>query len=211
MSNNSSSKSGKNRKGLGLKEVILVTLFSVLTFVISMITAIPFASSVMMQLYAGYALMAIISGPVYVLMISKSSKRGTQLLFIGIKALYFLLMGQVLTGVIFLVAGCICEIICLNDGYHKPLQAGAAYALHTTIYGLGSFFPVIILGDTYVQGLIDKGYAEETVNTMVTTYRNPVIVLTVILMLVVTSAIGMFIGSLMMKKQFAPAGIVDGE
>jgi energy-coupling factor transport system substrate-specific component len=207
MSNNSKSK--KNKKGLGLKEVILVTVFSVLTFVVSMITAIPFASSVMLQLYAGYALMAIISGPIYVLMISKSSKIGTQILFFGIKALYFLLMGQVLTGVIFLVAGCICEAICMNDGYHKPLKAGAAYALHTTVYGLGSFFPVIILGDTYAQGLIDKGYAVETVNTMVDTYRNPVIVVTVILMLVVTSAIGMFIGYMLMKKHFVPAGIAE--
>ena len=207
MSNNSKSK--KNKKGLGLKEVILVTVFSVLTFVVSMITAIPFASSVMLQLYAGYALMAIISGPIYVLMISKSSRTGTQILFFGIKALYFLLMGQVLTGVIFLAAGCICEAICMNDGYHKPLKAGAAYALHTTVYGLGSFFPVIILGDTYAQGLIDKGYAEETVNTMVSTYRNPMIVITVILMLIVTSAIGMLIGYVLMKKHFAPAGIAD--
>lgn len=207
MSNGTKNK--KNKKGLGLKEVIIVTLFSVLTFVVSMITAIPFAGSVMLQLYAGYALMAIISGPIYVLMISKSSKIGTQILFLGIKALYFLLMGQVLTGVIFLVASCICEAICLNDGYHNPIKAGTAYALHTTVYGLGSFFPVIILGDTYAQGLIEKGYAVETVNTMVNTYKNPVIVITVILMLIVTSAIGMFVGYKLMKKHFAPAGIVE--
>lgn len=40
----SNTTSRKNRKGLGLKEIILVTLFSVLTFVISMVTAIPFAA-----------------------------------------------------------------------------------------------------------------------------------------------------------------------
>ncbi|MCR4642226.1 MAG: MptD family putative ECF transporter S component [Lachnospiraceae bacterium] len=204
-----SGKSKKNKKTIGLKEVILVTLFSVLTFVVSMITAIPFAGSVLLQLYAGYALMAIISGPIYVLMISKSSKTGTQLLFMGIKALYFFLMGQVVTGVIFAVTACICEVICVNGGYHKTLQAGAAYAIHTTIYGLGSFFPVILLGDTYAQGLIDKGYAEETVNTMVSTYRNPGIVVTVILMLIVTSVIGIVIGAKLMKKQFAPAGLTE--
>jgi len=208
---NTSTKSKKSRKGLGLKEIILVTLFSILTFVISMVTALPFGGSVMLMLYAGYALMAIISGPVYVLMISKSSKIGTQILFFGVKALYYLLIGQVLTGVIFFVTGFICEAICLKDGYHKPLQAGAAYALHTTIYGLGSFFPVIILGENYTNGLIAKGYAEETVNTMVSTYKNPVIVLTVILTLVVTSAIGMFIGYLLMKKHFVPAGIAENE
>ena len=204
-----SSKSKKNKKAIGLKEVILVTLFSVLTFAVSMITAIPFAGSVMLQLYAGYALMAIISGPIYVLMISKSSKTGTQILFMGIKALYFFLMGQVVTGIIFAVTACVCEILCVNGGYHKPVQAGAAYALHTTIYGLGSFFPVIILGESYAQSLIDKGYAEETVNTMVSTYQNPTIVATVILVLIVTSVIGMVIGAKLMKKQFAPAGIAE--
>jgi hypothetical protein len=78
-----------------------------------------------------------------------------------------------------------------------------------TVYGLGSFFPVILLGDNYVQGLIAKGYAEETVNTMVNTYRDPVIVLTVVLTLVVASCIGMFLGYLLMKKHFSPAGIVE--
>lgn len=209
MSNNKVAKKGKAGKGLSLKEVILVTLFAILTFVISFITAIPFAGSVMLQLYAGYALMAILSGPVYVLLISKSSKTGTQIIFFGIKALYFLLMGQVLTGVIFLVAGCICEAICLNDGYHKPVKAGLAYALHMVVYGLGSFFPVVFLGEKYTEGLIDKGYAVETVNKMVDTYNNPVIVVTVVLTVAVASALGMFIGYKLMKKHFAPAGIVE--
>ena len=82
-------------KFIGIREIVVVTLFSVLTFVISMLTAMPFAASVHLQLYVGYALMAIISGPVYVLMISKAPKIGTQVLFFGIKGSYMLLMGQV--------------------------------------------------------------------------------------------------------------------
>ncbi|MCR5215269.1 MAG: MptD family putative ECF transporter S component [Eubacterium sp.] len=206
---NENVKARRNKKGLGLKEVIIVTLFSVLTFFVSMVTAIPFAGSVKLMLYAGYALMAIISGPIYVLMISKSSKVGTQILFFGIKALYYLLIGQVLTGIIFFVTGFICEAICMGDGYHNPIKAGAAYTLHTVVYGLGSFFPVIFLGEKYTQGLIDKGYDVETVNTMVSTYKNPVIVITVILTLVVTCIIGMLIGYALMKKQFQPAGVTE--
>jgi len=206
---NENLKARRDKKGLGLKEVIIVTLFSVLIFVVSFLTALPFAGSVTLQLYAGYALMAILSGPIYVLMISKSPKIGTQILFFGIIALYFLLMGQVLTGIIFFAAGCICEAICLGDGYHSPVKSGIAYAIHTVVYGLGSFFPVIFLGDKYVQGLLDKGYAAETVNTMVSTYRNPTIVITVVLMLIVTSAIGMLIGYALMKKHFVPAGVAE--
>ena len=201
--------SKKNSKFIGLKEVIIVTLFSVISFVISMVTAIPFAASVMLQLYAGYALMAIITGPVYVLMINKSSKIGTQVLFFGIIAIYYLLIGQIPTGIIFIVTGFICELICMKNGYHKPVQAGAAYALHMTVYGLGNFFPILILGETYFQGLIDKGVGAEKVNIMKETYSNPVIVLTVVLTLCVSSIIGMVIGYLMLKKQFAPAGVAD--
>lgn len=194
-------------KFIGIKEIVIVTLFSVLTFVVSMLTAMPFAASVHLQLYVGYALMAIISGPIYVLMISKAPKIGTQVLFFGLKGLYMLLMGQVLTGMIFIIGGIICELIVMGDGYRRIAQSGAAYALHMTLYGLGSFFPVLFFADNYAKQLIDKGYKQELVDTMLSLYRSPVIVVTVALVLIVSSIIGMFIGSRMMKKHFAPAGV----
>ena len=194
-------------KFIGIKEIVVVTLFSVLTFVVSMLTAMPFAASVYLQLYVGYPLMAMISGPVYVLMIGKAPKIGTQVLFFGIKGLYMLLMGQVLTGVIFIIGGVLCELIVLGDGYRNEVKAGAAYALHMTLYGLGSFFPVLFFADNYAGQLIDKGYKKELVDTMLSLYRSPVTVITVAMVLIVSSVIGMFIGSRMMKKHFRPAGV----
>ena len=199
---------GSERKFVGLKEIIIVVLFSVLTFIVSMVTALPFAASVHLQLYAGYALMAIISGPIYVLMISKAPKVGTQVLFFAVKGLYMLIMGQVLTGIIFIVGGFICELIVMNDGYHNVIRSGAAYMLHMTLYGLGSFFPVLFLGDTFRAQLLSRGYDAEAVETMVSLYSSPVIILTVILCLCAASALGMFIGSRMMKKHFVPGGAV---
>ena len=195
-------------KFIGIREIVVVTLFSVLTFVISMLTAMPFAASVHLQLFVGYPLMAVISGPVYVLMISKAPKIGTQVLFFGIKGLYMLLMGQVLTGIIFIIGGVLCELIVMGDGYRNAVKSGAAYALHTTLYGLGSFFPVIFFADNYAKQLIDKGYKQELVDTMLSLYRSPLIVTTVALVLIVSSIIGMVIGSRMMIKHFRPAGAV---
>ena len=194
-------------KFIGIREIVVVTLFSVLTFVVSMLTAMPFAASVHLQLYVGYALMAIISGPVYVLMISKAPKIGTQVLFFGIKGSYMLLMGQVVTGIIFIIGGVLCELIVMGNGYRNAVKSAAAYALHTTLYGLGSFFPVIFFADNYAKQLIDKGYKQELVDTMLSLYRSPLIVATVALVLIVSSVIGMFIGSRMMKKHFRPAGV----
>ena len=196
------------KKYIGLREVVSVTLFSVLTFMISALTAMPFAASVHLQLYAGYALFAIISGPVYVLMISKSPKTGTQILFLAIKGIYMLLMGQVLTGGIFILGGFICELIVVKGGYHKPIQAGAAYMLHNTLYGLGSFFPMLVFADTYAQKLISNGYNEVVVEKMVSLYQSPIVIITVILTLCISSAIGMWCGLKMMKKHFRPAGVV---
>ncbi len=194
------------RKFVGLKEIIIVVLFSVLTFIVSMVTALPFAASVHLQLYVGYALMAIISGPIYVLMISKAPKVGTQVLFFAVKGLYMLIMGQVLTGVIFIVGGFICELIVMNDGYHNVIRSGAAYMLHMTLYGLGSFFPVLFMGNVFSEQLLSRGYDAAAVDTMVSLYSSPLIILTVVLTLCVSSAVGMFIGSRMMKKHFVPGG-----
>ena len=80
--------------------------------------------------------------------------------------------------------------------------------LHMTLYGLGSFFPVLFLGDTFRAQLLSRGYDAEAVETMVSLYSSPVIILTVVLCLCVASALGMFIGSRMMKKHFVPGGAV---
>ncbi|WP_294490174.1 MptD family putative ECF transporter S component [uncultured Ruminococcus sp.] len=52
-----------------------------------------------------------------------------------------------------------------------------------------------------------KGCKQELVDTMLSLYRSPLIVATVALVLIVSSVIGMFIGSRMMKKHFRPAGV----
>ena len=44
------------------------------------------------------------------------------MLFFGIIAIYYLLIGQIPTGIIFIVTGFICELICMKNGYHKPVQ-----------------------------------------------------------------------------------------
>jgi len=199
----------KTKKVIGFKEIVIVVLFSILTFAVSMLTAMPFAASVYGQLYGGYALMAVLSGPIYVLMISKAPKIGTQILFFAVKGLYMLLMGQVLVGVIFILGGCVCEIICLNGGYKKPIRSGAAYALHTTVYGLGSFFPMLFFADNYKQQLISAGYDEAAVEKMLSIYHDPLIICSVAAVLIVSSCLGFWLGTKMLKKHFKPAGVAD--
>lgn len=167
----------------------------------------PFAMSVYGQLYGGFALMAMICGPVFMLMISKAPRRGTMILFATVKALYIFCIGQVLVGFIFIGGGIICELIVSGDGYRNKMRFGVAYALHNVIYGFGSFFPVILFTDTYRQHLLENGYKKEIVDSMVQAYSNPVVIVTVAISITVFSVIGIVIGSKMLKKHFNPAGV----
>ncbi len=195
------------RKVIGFKDVVTVVLFSLLTFIVSFITAIPFSASIYGMLFGGYALMALICGPIYMLMISKAPRIGTQILFFAVKALYMLICGQALVAVIFFIGGLICEAICLGNGYKNTVKSTAAYALHTTLYGFGSFFPAVFLTETYSARMIAAGASEESVAQTIGVYHNPGIMLCVAAVLIVFSILGVFIGTKMFKKHFAPAGI----
>lgn len=195
------------RKVIGFKDVVTVVLFSVLTFIVSFVTAIPFSGSVYGMLFGGYALMALICGPIYLIMINKAPRIGTQILFFAVKALYMLICGQLLTAAVFFVGGLICEAICLGGGYKNTVKSTAAYALHTTLYGFGSFFPAVFLTESYSARMIAAGASPESVATTMSVYHQPLTMLGVALVLIVFSILGVFIGTKMFRKHFAPAGI----
>lgn len=200
--------SSKNNNFIGLKEIVIVVLLSVLTIVINLICAIPFMASPKWSVWGGYTLSTLISGPIYVLMISKSSKKGTNLLFFGVKALYTLIMGQVPTAIVYLLGGVICELIVLNGGYRNALRAGIAFAVHNVIFGIGSFTPMFLGADSYAQQMLDSGMEQSAVNAMVYDLVAPDFVLISTVLLVVASALGMLIGVKTLKKHFKPAGVI---
>ncbi|MFV0362449.1 MAG: MptD family putative ECF transporter S component [Suipraeoptans sp.] len=195
------------KKFVGLKEIVIVVLLAVLTIVVNMVTAIPFMASPKWSVWGGYTLGALISGVIYVLIIAKAPRIGTNLMFFAVKALYALIMGQTPTALVYLTGGVICELITLNGGYKQQWRAGISYAVHSVIFGIGSFTPMFIGADAYAQQMRDAGISQEIVDSMVYDLVAPGFVMITSVLLVIASALGMIIGMKMLKKHFRPAGV----
>lgn len=200
---------------IGLKQIVIIVLLSVLTIVVSMVTGIPFMTSPKWSVLGGYSLAALINGMIYVLIITKSPMRGTNLLFFGVKALYVLVMGQIPTVIVYLIGAIICEGITWNDGYKKPLIAGISYTVHNVIFSIGTFTPIFLNPTSYGEQMtaqmaeygMDAESIEVMVNAMIYDLVAPGFVLLASAMIAIASVIGMFIGVKMMKKHFKPAGV----
>lgn len=72
-----------------------------------------------------------------------------------------------------------------------------------TLFSVLTFVVSMLTAMTFAASV----HLQELVDTMLSLYRSPVIVAMVALVLIVSSVIGMFIGSRMMKKHFQPAGV----
>lgn len=195
------------KKFIGLKEIVIIVLLTALTLVVNLVTAIPFMTSPTWSVWGGYTISTLISGPIFVLMIAKSPRIGTGLLFFGVKALYALIMGQAPTALVYFIGGVICELITLGGGYKQLWRAGISYVIHSIIFGIGSFTPIFIGADAYAQQMLDAGMSQEIVNSMIYDLIAPRFVVISSLLLAVASIIGMAFGILMLKKHFKPAGV----
>ena len=197
----------KERKLIGLKEIVIVVLLSILTIVINLVTAIPFMASPKWSVWGGYALATFISGPIYILMISKAPKTGTNFLFFAVKAIYTLIMGQIPTALVYLAGGVICELIMINGGYRSSLRAGIAFAAHSVTFGVGSFTPMFIGADAYAEQLLAAGMDQAMVNAMIYDLIAPGFVAITSVVLIVAAGLGVLLGIKMLKKHFKPAGV----
>lgn len=198
----------KESKIVGLKEIVIVVLLGVLIIIVNIVTAIPFMTSPKWSVWGGYGLATLISGPIFILMISKAPKVGTNFLFFIVKALQVFIMGQVPTTLVYLLGGVICELIMLKDGYRNPFRVGISYAVHSVIFGIGTFTPIFLGADAYAEQMLASGMDEAMVNSMIYGFVKPSFVLISTVILIVASILGVLLGMKMMKKHFKPAGVV---
>lgn len=201
---------GNAKKFIGLKDVILITLLTALCIVVCTVVVIPFSANLKLVLWVVSGLEMLLCGPIYILMCVKAPRHGTQLLFSALFAVYYYITNaMIIISLLILVVGIIRELLMIRNGYNSPLRLTAAYAL----FGVGVMIaPVVYMYASkaqMVEAAIANGLTEEYIASIFAVYSAGNIAIGIIITIIGAVA-GSVIGHRMLRKHFAPAGIVEG-
>jgi energy-coupling factor transport system substrate-specific component len=199
------------RKLIGLKDVILVTLLTAVCIIICTVAVLPFAANIKLVLWVVSGLELLLCGPIYILMCAKAPRYGTQLLFSFLFAVYYYFTnGMILISLMVFGIGVIKELMMLKNGYRSPVRLTAAHA----VFGVGVMMaPVVMIMATKEQmiaTMLDSGLTQEYIDNVFSVYSAGNIAIGIVLA-IAGAIFGCWIGYRMLRKHFAPAGIVEGE
>lgn len=191
---------------LGAKDLVTTGIFSALFFALTMVGGIVFAPNPVLTYWMPSAV-ALLTGPVYLLLISKVSKHGT-ILILGI------LMGVIMFGtgmywlwsIAYVVLAVVAEFIS-GIGKFKNITLNILGYMIFSLNPMGSYMMLWINQKSYSDYLVGKGTEQSYMNTMLATAQDWMLPAMIVSILICALISGMF-GKMLLKKQFERAGIV---
>ncbi len=201
----------KQSKFLNLKEFVLVLVLSCAITAIGIVVAMPFAFSMQLLYFLVPGLAGLLNGILYVLMIHKCPKIGTQLIMPLIYGLYFLFSGSVYVFVFFVILGIVNELIMFNGYGHKIRQA-VPHVLMWVLNSMGSTLTLLLFRDSMVQTYMDMGMDAASADAAIAAVEGfwlaPQSIALALVSAAVLSIAGYALGEKMLGKHFKPAGAV---
>ena len=144
-------------KVLGLKEFVIVLLLSCVETVIALVTTMPFAANLQLVYFLAPGLAGLINGIIYVLLVKKCPKIGTQFIIPMVYGLYFLFTGSVYVFVFFTILAVVNELIMLGGGYQSKIRPAIPHALTWMLNAMGSTLTMLLFSDSMVQSYVAMG------------------------------------------------------
>ena len=176
----------KQSKFLSLKEFVIVLLLACVETVIGLVVTMPFAANLQLVYFLAPGLAGLINGIIYVLIIKKCPKIGTQFIIPAIYGLYFLFTGSVYVFIFFMILAVVNELIMLGGGYRSKIRSAVPHTLTWMLNAMGSTLTMLLFRDSLVEP------------------QNIAIALVAAAAL---SIAGYALGMKMLGKHFKPAGI----
>ena len=125
-------------KFLNLKELVIVLLLACVETAIALVTTMPFAANLQLVYFLAPGLAGLINGIIYVLLVKKCPKIGTQFIIPMIYGLYFLFTGSVYVFAFFAILAVVNELIMLGGGYQSKIRPAIPHALTWMLNAMGS-------------------------------------------------------------------------
>ncbi|WP_130838077.1 MptD family putative ECF transporter S component [Lachnoclostridium sp. Marseille-P6806] len=184
------------------KDIAMIGIFGALLFVITMLTGSLMALSMAVQMYS-VATIALLSAPLYMLVMSKVHKKGAVIGICSLVGILWVLFGGFFVLIWMIALGIVGEIIVSKTQYQNYKTLTISFGLYTVAYYLGAIAPIYYY-PAYVYRL---GYPAETSDALIATAHTPVgyIAIPVTIAAIILGAI---IAKSLLKKHFEKAGVV---
>ena len=195
---------------LKMRDIITLSIFNIAMIVImlatKMCTMMLTTPAFDYLFYVG--IMALLCGPVFVVMSNKVPKRGAYLVTGIFGGLFITVMGSPWFLPVMIVVGIICEIVMIGeDTYRNPGRNGVAYSIYWALYALGSAIPMFFFKEQYLNSL-KASYTDEGIKTLVRFYGSLDMLLLIAAITIILSAVGFIVGQKLLKKHIEKAKLV---
>ena len=195
---------------LKMRDIITLSIFNIAMIVITlatkMCTMMLTTPAFDYLFYVG--IMALLCGPVFVVMSNKVPKRGAYLVTGIFGGLFITGMGSPWFLPVMIAVGIICEIVMIGeDTYRNPGRNGVAYSIYWALYALGSAIPMFFFKEQYLNSL-KASYTDEGLKTLVRFYGSWDMLLLITVITIVLSAVGFIVGQKLLKKHIEKAKLV---
>lgn len=202
---------GKARSFIGLKDLVFSVLIGVLMLVVALACALPFAASLQATYFVTPALVGILWGALFVVILSKCPKTGAAIIPFLIYGGYMLAAGSLYVFFLFLAAGVVAELALLGGGFASKARSFVPPLLMTLCNAMGSTFTMLLFRDSMVQTYVAMGMDEATADATITAIESfwlaPENIALAIVLATLGALAGYVLGVKLLKKHFRPAGV----
>ena len=193
------------KKGLTVKDLVTVGIFSALFLVFALVGGIFFAPNPVLTFYMPVG-SALLCGPVYLLMLAKVQKRWSISILGAILCIIWFVTGMHWAMALgYLVMGIVADLIAGAGRYQSKKINPLSYIL-LSLGGTASYLVFFADPDGWAKTMLGNGTEQSYIDAM----RDAGTIWIMLIMLagtVLSAAVSAFVGCKMLKKQFEKAGI----
>ena len=194
-----------NKKGLTVKDLVTVGIFSALFLVFALIGGIFFAPNPVLTFYMPVG-SALLCGPVYLLMLAKVQKRWAVTILGAILCIIWFVTGMHWAMSLgYLIMGIIADLAAGTGGYKNKLINSLSYIL-ISLGGTASYLIFFANPEGWAKTMLGNGTEQSYIDTMRATGTSWIMVI-MLVGTILSASISAFVGCKMLRKQFEKAGI----
>lgn len=195
----------EDKKGLTARDLVTCGVFIALYFVFMMIGSMLFAPNPVLT-FLMPAGAALLTGPVYLLLIAKVPKHGPLIILGVVEGLIMFVTGMYwLWAVALIVLGVVADLIAGMGGFRNK-KLNVASFLVFSLNPMGSYLMLWMDPSGYVSYLTGKGTEQAYMDTMMSTGAGWVLP-AMIAVTLVCALVSALVGLKLLKKQFEKAGV----